>query len=44
MRCRVYWRDEVDGAEEPAGDPAVLPENWKGGRGQKVRSRNINKV
>lgn len=37
MRCRVYWRDEVDGVEELAMEPAVLPETWRQGRGQEVR-------
>lgn len=29
MRCRVYWRDEVDGVEELAREPAVLPETCR---------------
>lgn len=36
MRCRAYWRDEVDGVEELAREPAMLPETWRQGRGQKV--------
>lgn len=40
MRCRVYWRDEVDGDEELAREPAVLPETCRQEeRGQKVRWR-----
>lgn len=39
MRCRVYWRDEVDGDEELAREPAVLPETCRQGRGRKVRWR-----
>lgn len=42
MRCRVYWRDEVDGAEELAGEPAVQPETC--GRGQKGRWRGFIRV
>ena len=34
MRCRVYWRDEVDGVEELAREPAVLPETCRQGRGR----------
>ncbi|KAG9341935.1 hypothetical protein JZ751_018252 [Albula glossodonta] len=26
MRCRGYWREEVEGVEVPAGDPTELPE------------------
>lgn len=37
IRCRVYWRDEVDGVEELAREPAMLPETWRHGKGQKVR-------
>lgn len=37
MRCRVYWRDDVDGAEELARELVMLPETWRQGTGQKVR-------
>lgn len=43
MRCRVYWRDEVDGTEELAGEPAVLPEIWRqGSKGESHRKLNTS--
>lgn len=44
MRCRVYWRDEVDGVEELAREPAVLPETWGQERGQKVRWGDFSSI
>lgn len=31
MRWRVYWRDDVDGAEELAREPATPPETCRQG-------------